>query len=256
MGTEPGREPGIAQYLRLASVLRHRIAQGELAAGARLPTVAALAAELGLARVTVRHAYGLLAREGLIHSSRGRGSFVCEQPPPSPVVDHPGEADLRIEALQRQARVVLPAWALGEAVALPSYTRLRKRHWQGDAPFCLAELYVASEVEARFPRGAATREKVVWLLQRHAPERLHQLRQTLQVLAADQPLAQWLGCGFAAPVALMNRQVLDAQGRVVMAGRFWYRGDRFHLAMELPWGLGAAHPGVAIPTAAGLQVTT
>ena len=249
MGTEPGREPGIAQYLRLASVLRHRIAQGELAAGARLPTVAALAGELGLARVTVRHAYGLLAREGLIHSSRGRGTFVCDQPPQPPVVDRVGEANLRIEALERHTRVALPDWAAGDAHALPHYTRLRKRHWQGEAPFCLAELYVDSVVEARFGRGATAREKVVWLLQRHAPERLHQLRQTLQVLAADQPLAEWLGCGFAAPVALMDRQVLDAQGRVVMAGRFWYRGDRFRLAMDLPWGLGADHPGVAIPTA-------
>lgn len=253
MRTEAGanapREPGVAQYLRLASVLRHRIAHGDLKAGERLPTVAALAQELGLARVTVRHAYGVLTHEGLITSTRGRGSFVCASPPVSPVVDRIGEADLRIELLERQTRVALPGPLQTPGTALPSYTRVRKRHWQGAAPFCLAELYIASEVEARFARGAAGRDKVIWLLQRHAPERLDRLQQDLQVLAADQPMARSLDCGFATPVALMTRRVLDADGHIVMAGRFWYRGDRFSMHLDVPFGLWSGHPGVAIPLA-------
>lgn len=249
MRPDTPREPGVAQYLRLASVLRHRITHGELRPGERLPTVADLAQELGLARVTVRHAYGLLAREGLIASTRGRGSFVSESPPASPVVDRAAEADLRIELLERQTRVSLPQPLPGQGTPRPRYTRLRKRHWQGPAPFCLAELFIASDVEARFPRGAAGREKVVWLLQRHAPECLHRLQQDLQVLAADQPLAGSLGCGFATPVALMTRRVLDADGRIVMAGRFWYRGDRFSMTLDVPFGLWSGHPGVAIPLA-------
>ena len=47
-------------------MLRHRIAQGEFVAGGQLPTVAQLAEQYRLARITVRQAYAVLIAEGLI----------------------------------------------------------------------------------------------------------------------------------------------------------------------------------------------
>jgi GntR family transcriptional regulator/MocR family aminotransferase len=71
-------------YRRIADRVRGEINSGQLSPGARLPTIRALAAELGVHRDTVALAYEELAREGLIEATVGRGTFVRESVPPLP----------------------------------------------------------------------------------------------------------------------------------------------------------------------------
>src|SRR5262249_42817317 len=71
------KRTGISIYRRLAAVFRRRISSGAWQAGDRLPALDALVKELRLGRITVRHALGLLAEEGLIARRRDRrGSSV------------------------------------------------------------------------------------------------------------------------------------------------------------------------------------
>ncbi|NMI00862.1 GntR family transcriptional regulator [Pseudonocardia acidicola] len=64
---------------RLAHQLREAITSGELPPGAKLPSERVLAAEHGVARNTAREAIRLLAEEGLVTASHGRGVFVREK---------------------------------------------------------------------------------------------------------------------------------------------------------------------------------
>jgi CheY-like chemotaxis protein len=73
---EPGAEP--RPYQRVYADLRARIEQGELAHGAQLPSQPALAAEYGVALLTVRHAIELLRRAGYVSVEHGRGTFVTD----------------------------------------------------------------------------------------------------------------------------------------------------------------------------------
>ena len=52
---------------------------GQLKRGSRVPSVRALASELGIARATVENAYGLLMAEGFLQS-RGQGGTVVSAP--------------------------------------------------------------------------------------------------------------------------------------------------------------------------------
>ncbi len=61
-------------WQQLADLLRDRIDRGELAG--RLEAEMTLAEHYGVSRDTVRRALACLAREGLIRSTRGRGTFV------------------------------------------------------------------------------------------------------------------------------------------------------------------------------------
>ncbi|HRO13976.1 MAG TPA: GntR family transcriptional regulator, partial [Paracoccus sp. (in: a-proteobacteria)] len=60
----------------MALAIRHAVREGELPAGARLPAVRDLAWRLKVTPGTVARAYQLAARDGLIDSHVGRGSFV------------------------------------------------------------------------------------------------------------------------------------------------------------------------------------
>ncbi len=55
---------------------REQVASGAWAVGSRLPSEAALAAELGVGRSTVREAIRALASTGLLESRQGAGTFV------------------------------------------------------------------------------------------------------------------------------------------------------------------------------------
>lgn len=67
---------GVAKYRAVASLLRERIAAGDLAPGAQLDSDRALAEHFGVARLTVRQAIDLLRVEGLLVSHQGSGTFV------------------------------------------------------------------------------------------------------------------------------------------------------------------------------------
>lgn len=61
---------------QIANELRRRIASGDLAPGARLPSITTLMQEHGVARNTARRALAILEDEGLIEIVHGWGSFV------------------------------------------------------------------------------------------------------------------------------------------------------------------------------------
>lgn len=68
-------------YAQIMEQIRMAVAAGALARGARLPSVRALAAQLGINPNTVVKAYGELEREGLIESGQGRGTYISGTPP-------------------------------------------------------------------------------------------------------------------------------------------------------------------------------
>ncbi|KWW40857.1 HTH-type transcriptional repressor YtrA [Micrococcus luteus] len=78
------------------------VAAGELPAGPRLPSVRALAGDLGIAPNTVVRAYRELEAAGVVHTARGKGTVVADAPP-APDDAAVGAAVERAVALARAA---------------------------------------------------------------------------------------------------------------------------------------------------------
>ena len=68
----------LAIYEQIVGQMKSAIVTGELQAGEALPSIRALAADLGVSVITTKRAYEELEKEGLIRSVAGKGFYVCE----------------------------------------------------------------------------------------------------------------------------------------------------------------------------------
>lgn len=73
------RLSGLPVYQQIAGRLRQEIEAGERLPGEKLPTIRALAGELGVNRDTVALAYEALSRSGFVEATVGRGTFVARR---------------------------------------------------------------------------------------------------------------------------------------------------------------------------------
>jgi DNA-binding transcriptional regulator YhcF (GntR family) len=109
---DPGSATPPFEQLRLS--IRDAIVDGELAAGARLPTVRTLAADTGLAVNTVARTYKELEADGLIETRGRLGSFVAATGSP---VEREMQAAARAYADRAASLGVAPAAAAAYVTA-------------------------------------------------------------------------------------------------------------------------------------------
>ena len=247
-------ERGVAQYQRLASLLRYRIAKGEYPLGMLLPPITQLAADLGVAVVTVRQAYELLSKEGLIRSQRGIGTRVAALPAATGdlelAINDPFAAPeaLAFEVLEVRRRTKVPQELLGPGDRSDGeYVCVRKLHTYSGEPFCYAEIYVLTLVFDALPKDTARNKKLLAALLDELGSRGKRVRQRLTVMPADFPLCDMLKIPFATPVAKMSRRLLDNKGNVLYAGVTWYRGDRYVSEIDIPASALKAVPAITEP---------
>lgn len=106
----------VPPYEQLRTAIASRAASGALPAGSKLPTVRALAAELGLAVNTVARAYRELEADGVVVTEGRRGTFVA--------ASIAGSSESAAEAATAYAAA---ARRLG--LTLTEATRLLEQHW-------------------------------------------------------------------------------------------------------------------------------
>ncbi|MFF8683136.1 FadR/GntR family transcriptional regulator [Streptomyces sp. NPDC015237] len=77
MTEDAGVRPAADAIGQVRGLIQDGLNAGAFAAGSRLPTERALAADLGTSRAAVRQALGVLEREGVITRHVGRGTFIA-----------------------------------------------------------------------------------------------------------------------------------------------------------------------------------
>ena len=247
-------ERGVAQYQRLASLLRHRIGNGDYPLGAYLPPITKLAGDLGVAVVSVRQAYELLSKEGLIRSQRGVGTHVAALPATTGdielAINDPFSSPqaLAFEILEVRRHCALPQELRGpEAKMADDCVCVRKLHTYSGEPFCYAEIYMPAAVFESLPRDVARKRKLLAVVLDELGERCKRVRQRITVMQADFPLCDMLKIPLASPVAKMSRRLVDAKGNVLYAGVTWYRGDRYVSEIDIPVSALKSTPGLTEP---------
>lgn len=232
-------ESPIPRYVQLADLLRQRIARGVWVSGAQLPSLDALRQEFDVARVTVRQAVNLLAREGLVSAQQGRGTFVTALPA--------SERSIRLETSLRtladmyrddrpqltliEEASAVPRLEAKDGTLAPRYHFMRRVHSREGQPYCVISIYLDKRVFRRAPTRFR-RETVIPVLL-DLKIRIARAHQRLRIGTADVELAGHLGIPVNAPVAEVRRVCRAPDGTVLYLSEVTYRGDYIHLEMDL-----------------------
>lgn len=228
------------RYAQLADVFRHRIARDVWPPGTKLPTLEALMREFDVARVTVRQAMELLARDGLVLPQRGRGTFVTARPQR----DKRLVLETSLQALADVYRDDTPNLTLideasasprlepHDGIPAPRYRFMRRVHSRQGEAYCVISIYLDERVFRMAPKRFR-RETVVPVLLELPRVRIARAWQTLEIGTADVAVARHLGIPVNAPVAEVRRVCQAPNRTVTYLGEVTYRGDYIHLEMDL-----------------------
>lgn len=235
----------IPLYYRLETVLRQKIDGGEIPPGARFPTEAALQAEYGMARVTVRQALAALARDGLLVRRRGAGTVVAPPPTPRGSLKLTGFIEdliamgikTRVRVLDFRSVPATPAVALALEVAEGAPVWLvRRLRLAGGQPFSHIVAYLPHAVGGPLRRRDLASTPLLRLLETRCGLRLGSATQAIEATAADGYLADVLDVPVGAPLLSIERVVTTTSHRPVEYVRTHYRGDRYKYSVTLRRG--------------------
>lgn len=184
-----------AVWRQIAAALRDPIQRGEWQPGARLPIELELAAHFRVNRHTVRRALADLARDGLIATMQGRGTFITAgekvryhldgQDPISDAV-WPGLTELS-SALVRDRKVEAGV-KMGAKLALPSIHGLYEvelRLTADDVPLALATLWLARDAFPHFIDGLRKAGSLQQTFASYGYDRFQPMTTTVSARLAD-----------------------------------------------------------------------
>lgn len=221
-------DPGLL-YRQIAASIRSEIGTARLLPGARLPSIAAMAEQFGVAPATVRQALALLVQEGMIRTRHGSGSYVTEAPPVRPtLVLELGWPALAEQVRGNRAQILeaddaVPPLEAADGMPATSYRRMKRVHRLANGPpYALVDLYVE---RAYFDRRPAQFETgmVLPLLAELGGGELTTMRQIFRLGAADALTARHLGVSIGGPVGWVKRALRSRDGVVA----YWSLGH-FH----------------------------
>lgn len=114
---------GIPIWEQIRDSFKKQILAGVLSAGDKLPSVRALASELGINPNTIQRAYTDLENAGFVYTVSGRGCFVAEKNEASLIT----EQTSRINELKKALRRVREAGVEKSVIA-----EIIEKEWQDD----------------------------------------------------------------------------------------------------------------------------
>lgn len=232
----------VPRYARLAQLLRQRIDKGVWKPGQQLPRLEDLMQEFDVARVTVRQAVGLLAQDGWVCISRGRGGTIVQ---PRPANDKTLLLETSLADMADAYRSDKPTLTLiDEQIAEPpdlppdcgppvaAYRHLRRVHSRQGEPYCVISIYLDESV---FEKAAQRfrRETIIPVLLETPGVQIARAHQTLRISVADVETSRLLGLPLNSGVGEVVRVFHDTEGRVMYIAEITYRAEYIRFQMEL-----------------------
>jgi GntR family transcriptional regulator len=211
-------------HVSIRDDLRMRLVAGEWSAGERLPSETDLAAQYGVARMTMRQAVGELASEGLVVRRQGLGTFAVDQrPTKSPdellgLTEETSRPGHQVQTKLIRAAVELPPPAAREALQLAESTAsvtIRRARLINDCPIIVQNSWLPYARFAGLDANPMLDGSLYAMLEAHYGVRIVRAKQVFTAVAVDPTDAAVLGLQPSEPVLQIARTTYDSSNRVV-----------------------------------------
>lgn len=248
-------------YHRVYVVLRDRIVAGAYPEGALLPSEREITAAFEVSRITAKRALDELAAEGFVERARGRGTRVLARPTgrtgQRPLIGSIDGLRENLAAMGRSTSVRLLEFEyvapspevqarLGVGPDEVVQRAVRVRSLDG-VPLSLSTTFVPERIGRAYGPEDLESTPLIDLLE-GTGVRVGLAEQSLNATLADPLAASRLHVSVGSPLLLMNRTIIDVDGRPVQYIQMRYRPDRFEYRMTLTRDQAAGH-GRFPPTA-------
>lgn len=233
----------IPLYHQIAESLREQIRDGQLAAGAAIPTEEQLCRIFGVSRITVRRALDDLINDRLVERRRGVGTFVADGRALARSTSLVGSlyealaypANIRIEV---RARTRGPApHRIAECLALEPNDEVTTLHILSrieDAPFAVTTFFLPIDIGERIETEALlSGQPVALLVERLIGEPVVRAEQTVEPEQASGETAQLLKVPPRTAILHVNRTYYSASDRPIEHASVRYHPDRYRLRVDL-----------------------
>jgi GntR family transcriptional regulator len=229
--TADAARPASPRFVGIATELRERILDQQLAPHTLVPSERELSEQFGVSRMTARRALSLLESEGHVYRRPPRGTFVAEPR----LRFHIGSFSEEVNRMGRHASAVLlwsrvedqapaahAALALEPGASMHVFHRLRLME---DEPVALETTYFPADLTPGLLDY--TGDGSLWQQLRERYD-VHPDRSTavLESVVLDEESCKQLGVRAASSGILLTRSTYDADGRCVEYARDVYRADR------------------------------
>jgi GntR family transcriptional regulator len=237
----PSLETEQPRYMGLYRLIADEIAAGKLGPGTRLPAERVLCRRLSVGRATVRRAMHELAKDGLVESSVGRGTFVSAGTVSECSNELISFTDLGASrGLPTSSRVldcrVRPA-TIDEADAFNiapggDLFEIERLRLLDGLPFVIMRSRVPVSRAAALPSVDFTSGSLYETLRAHGAGPMR-ADQVIWAAAADARQAGLLGLAEGDPVLASTTAGYDSERRLVEMTEMVYRADRYRFRATL-----------------------
>jgi len=243
LGGPLDRESPIPIFAQIRARLEDAIASGTLEPHQRIPSERQLSEHFGVSRMTVRQALDAMTRDRLLYSQAGRGTFISDRK----IIEQPLQhltsftqdilgRGMRPSSRLLDGRIVRASFEIARLFGLAptiEIVRLTRLRLADDEPLAIETAHIPSPyVPGLLDRDLAA-ESLYAVLNREYGLSLSGARQTIEAAAPTPEETAILAMDTPQPVLKISRLTFDANDRVVEYVRSVYRGDRYHLTVEL-----------------------
>lgn len=231
----------IALHRWIKEQLEREFGAGSLTPGQRLPSESEIMNSFGVSRHVVRLALTELAKEGVIRTERGRGSFVNPPKEIHPITSltsyhklmEERSLDASIRVLRNRPVTATKALAtrLGLADGQQIVELVRVGRISGKPAVLMVSLLPFSLCKDLPARDMSTGSLYAYL-ETELGLSLAYAENYIEVAFATREQARYLGVSPGSTLLLIEGLVYDQSGQPVEFSRVFYRGDRFKLFFE------------------------
>jgi GntR family transcriptional regulator len=211
-------------HVSIRDDLRMRLVGGEWPAGKRLPSETELAAQYGVARMTIRQAVGVLASEGLVVRRQGLGTFAVDRRPTRSADEllsfteemrrqgHQVRTKLISAAVEQPPPAAREALQLGVSAASVMVRRVRL---VDGCPVIVQNSWLPYARFAGLDADPLLDGSLYAMLETRYGVSIVRAKQVFAAVAVDQPDAEILGLQPCEPVLQIARTTYDISNRII-----------------------------------------